>query len=113
MSGMRRPMNKKELQAFMKAKLAKTKVTDQVTTQASASGPTTKKFQTGGQRRAEPTQRKDLIGPARRPPKKPVATPSTYKGKGNELSDEDSEDDIAAANEKMKLAAMKFAINAN
>ena len=114
LSGMRRPMNKKELQAFMKAKLAKTKVTDQVTTQASASGPVSKKFQIGGTRRGEPTQRKDLIGPQRKPPapKKPTATPSTYKGKGNEIESEDSEDDIAAANEKMKLAAMKFAINA-
>ena len=29
------------------------------------------------------------------------------------MSDEDSEDDIAAANEKMKAAAAKFAVNAN
>ena len=40
----RKPMTKKELQAFMKAKLAKTKVTDQVTTQASATGPGVKNF---------------------------------------------------------------------
>lgn len=32
-----------------------------------------------------------------------------YKGKGNEVQSEDSEDDIAAANEKMKKAALKFA----
>ena len=41
-----------------------------------------------------------------------MATPSTYKGKGDELSSEDSADDIAAANEKMKQAANKFAVNA-
>ena len=29
------------------------------------------------------------------------------------MSDEDSEDDIAAANERMKAAAAKFAVNAN
>ena len=40
----RKPMTKKELQAFMKAKLAKTKVTDQVTTQASATGPSVRNF---------------------------------------------------------------------
>ena len=40
----RKPMTKKELQAFMKAKLAKTKVTDQVTTQASATGPGVRNF---------------------------------------------------------------------
>lgn len=80
---------------------------------ASASGPGTKNFTTGG-RRVDPTQRKDLVGPHRRPPvaKKPVnATPSTYKGKRNELSDDSSEDDIEAANEKMKKAALKFAAN--
>ena len=110
----RKPMSKKELQAFMKAKLAKTKVTDQVITQASATGPGAKNFAMGG-RRAEPTQRKDLTGPSRKPPapKKPNATPTTYKGKGDEISDEDSEDDIAAANEKMRQASLKFAVNAN
>jgi len=40
----RKPMTKKELQAFMKAKLAKTKVTDSVITGTAASGPTTKNF---------------------------------------------------------------------
>ena len=56
-----------------------------------------------------------MTGPSRKPPahkKAANATPSTYKGKGDELPDDDSEDDIAAANEKMKKAAMKFAINA-
>ena len=104
---MRKPMTKKELQAFMKAKLAKTKITDKATTGASASGPAVKNFAQGS-RRTEPTQRKDLVGPHRRAPvnKKPAnATPSTYKGKGDELDDESSEDDIAAANEKMKKAA--------
>ena len=55
----RKPMTKKELQAFMKAKLAKTKVTSSATTGSSASGPATKNFAQGN-RRAEPTQRKDL-----------------------------------------------------
>ena len=41
---LRKPMTKKELQAFMKAKLAKTKVTDSVITGASASGPQAKNF---------------------------------------------------------------------
>ena len=40
----RKPMTKKELQAFMKAKLAKTKVTDSVVTGAAASGPNTKNY---------------------------------------------------------------------
>ena len=31
-----------------------------------------------------------------------MATPSTYKGKGDEVESDDSADDIAAANEKMK-----------
>lgn len=44
--------------------------------------------------------------------KGPQATPSSFKGKGNELSSDDSAEDIAAANEKMKQAAQKFAINA-
>jgi len=44
---------------------------------------------------------------------KPKATPSTHKGKGDELSSEESEDDIAAANEKMRQAALKFAVNTN
>lgn len=56
-----------------------------------------------------------MVGPNRKPPaarKPPMATPSSYKGKGDELSSEDSADDIAAANEKMKQAAAKFAVNA-
>jgi len=74
---MRKPMTKKELQAFMKAKLAKTKVMDSATTSVAASGPSSKNFTSGG-RRAEPTQRKDLMGPTRRPPKPVNATPSAY-----------------------------------
>lgn len=100
----------------MKAKLAKTRVSDSVITGVAASGPSTKNFTMQG--RHEVTQRKDLIGQNRKPPQvkraqNPTSTPSTYKGKGDEMSDEDSEDDIAAANERMKAAAAKFAVNAN
>ena len=105
---MTKPMSKKELQAFMKAKLAKTKVMDSAKTSTSASGPAVKNFTNGG-RRVEPTRRDDLKG---QKSKKPLpATPSTYKGKGDELSDESSEDDIATANEKMRQNALKFAAN--
>ena len=57
--------------------------------------------------RRDPTKRQDLVGPSRKPPaaavrKAPMATPSSYKVKGGELSSDDSADDIAAANEKMK-----------
>lgn len=97
----------------MKAKLAKTKVTDSVTTGASASGPQIKNFSNAP--RNVPIKRSDLPNrgyekkpPAARRAQAPIGTPSTYKGKGDELSDEDSEDDIAAANEKMKAAALKF-----
>lgn len=100
-------MTKKELQEFMKAKLAKTKVMDSAKTSTSASGPAVKNFTNGG-RRVEPTRRDDLKGPKKAKKSVPV-TPSTYKGKGDELSDESSEDDIAAANEKMRLNALKFA----
>lgn len=101
----RKPMTKKELQAFMKAKLAKTKVTDSVVTGAAASGQQAKNFSNANRR--DPTKRQDLVGPSRKPPvaaarKGPMATPSTYKGKGDEVESDDSADDIAAANEKMK-----------
>ena len=106
-------MTKKELQAFMKAKLAKTKVNDSVTTGAAASGQQSKNFSNANRR--DPTKRQDFMGPSRKPPvskKAPNATPSSWKGKGDELSSEDSEDDIAAANEKMRQASVKFAVNA-
>ena len=95
-SFMRKPMTKKELQAFMKAKLAKTKVNDQVTTQQASTGPTAKNF-TMKVRQSEPTQRKDFQGAgAKKPPapKRPPAnaTPSTYKGKGPTAVQEDSDD---------------------
>ena len=53
----RKPMTKKELQAFMKAKLAKTKVTDTVVTGAAASGPQTKNFSNVPGNRRDPTKR--------------------------------------------------------
>ena len=53
----RKPMTKKELQAFMKAKLAKTKVTDSVVTGAAASGPQAKNFSNVPGTRRDPTKR--------------------------------------------------------
>lgn len=108
-------MSKKELQAFMKAKLAKTKVTDSVTTGTSATGPAQRHFGAGA-RRDGPTQRKDFMSGMRKPPiaKKPGATPSSRAAKAKEPSDdEESEDDIFAANEKMKRAAEKLRVDSS
>ena len=57
-------MSKKELQAFMKAKLAKTKITDSVTTGSSASGPGTKHFTAPSNRNSQagkPLRNTDLL----------------------------------------------------
>ena len=95
----------------MKAKLAKTKINDSVTTGKSATGPGAKNFsgQTAMQNKnKQPLHKQDLMmrpGQARKPGIAPKATPQSTKKIPEE---EDEEDDIYLANERMKQAAQKF-----
>ena len=90
-------MNKAQLAAFMKAKLAKTKVSGSAKTGASASGPTAKNF-TAPKTDKEPTRGKDFLTNINR-----KAKPAQAKAAPKEDSD-DEMDDIAAANAAMMAA---------
>ena len=93
-------MSKAQLAAFMKAKLAKTKVSSAATTGASASGQNSKNF-TAPKGNKEPTRGKDFLTNINRKVK-----PGQKKAVKEESDSE--EDDFATANAKMMEAAKKF-----
>ena len=93
-------MSKKEMQAFMKAKLAKTKIQDSAVSQASATGPQLKNFNKPP-KKEEPEKSVKQYIPRVAQAKQPNAKSTAPKQHPVQLDIPTDEDEIAAANAAM------------